>query len=63
MIKEDTEGVQLNDNHPENIANSYHLEQLVLLSDTTISLRSYLNNNNVCINIEACNKCFISSFP
>ena len=25
MIKEDTEGVQLNDNHPEDIANSYHL--------------------------------------
>ena len=29
VIKEDTEGVQLNDDHPEDIANSYHLEQPV----------------------------------
>ena len=41
-------------------ANSYHhLKQRVLLSDKTISLKSYVYNN-VCIDIEACNKCFIS---
>ena len=66
VTQEDTKGVQLNEVRPEDSEQLTVLiilnNKRVLLSDTRISLKSYVNNNNVCIDIEACNKCFISFF-